>query len=169
MRVSGALVDVDWLHCPPPGRQGCPSGGRKKGRGFVLPTETNVHGDALCFVVMGPSVVQRLAVGGWQRLRLVVGGPWGLSLKGVLQKATKKIWIIRAALPPGLENDRPAPRTTVTAPAAGCRLRPKSAPEVLPGACQRLLDADKILQRAIVGNVQFRKYCDNQKALWVFM
>ena len=31
----------------------------------VTPTETSVHGDALCFMVMGPSLLQKLAVGGW--------------------------------------------------------------------------------------------------------
>ena len=57
------------------------------------PTEPNVHGDALRFVVMGP-LLQRLAVGGKWRFvagggsqlavgggwRLAVGSPWGLSL-----------------------------------------------------------------------------------------
>ena len=56
--------------------------------------ETNVHGDALCFLVMALSLLQRLAVGGWRLVavgsrwrlavgsgwRLAVGGPWGLSL-----------------------------------------------------------------------------------------
>ena len=49
---------------------------RGKGRkGFVTPTERNVHRDALRFMVMGPSLLQknwRLAVGGWRRL--AVGG-----------------------------------------------------------------------------------------------
>ena len=41
-------------------------GGGGGGTGFVQPTETNVHGDALCFMVMGPSR-WRVAVGdGWQ-------------------------------------------------------------------------------------------------------
>ena len=34
------------------------------GKTFVTPTETNVHGDALCFMVMGTSLYQRLAIGG---------------------------------------------------------------------------------------------------------
>ena len=59
------------------------------GGGFVTPTETNAHGNALCFLVMGRSVLQRLAVGGW---RLVVGGPWGLSFRAVLSK--KKNWLL---------------------------------------------------------------------------
>ena len=56
---------------------------RKKQEGFGTPTETNVHRDALCFMVMGPSLLlyfkgwPLVAVGGW---RLVVGSPWGPSL-----------------------------------------------------------------------------------------
>ena len=46
---------------------------------FATPTEKNVHGDALCFVVMGPSLLQRLAVGGW---RLVAVGGWRLAVGG---------------------------------------------------------------------------------------
>ena len=63
---------------------------------FVTPTEKNAHGDALCFMVMGPSLLQKLAVGGswwlavggWWRLvvggwrRLVVGSWWGLGVGG---------------------------------------------------------------------------------------
>ena len=52
------------------------------GGGFLTPTETNIHRDALYFLVMGPSLLQKLAggwwlvtVGGW---RLVAGGWWGL-------------------------------------------------------------------------------------------
>ena len=52
--------------------------GRKKT--FVTPTETNVHRNALCFMVMGPSLLQRLAVGGWWRL--AVGGGWRLVVPG---------------------------------------------------------------------------------------
>ena len=33
--------------------------------------------DALCFMVMGPSLLQRLAVGSWL---LVVGGGWRLAV-----------------------------------------------------------------------------------------
>jgi len=51
---------------------------KPKKKGFVPPTETNVHGDALCFVATGPSLFQRWAAGGWWRL--AVGGPWGPSL-----------------------------------------------------------------------------------------
>ena len=41
--------------------------------GFVTPTETKVRGDAVRFLVMEPSLLQRLAVGGWW---LAVGGGW---------------------------------------------------------------------------------------------
>ena len=47
---------------------------------FVTPTETHVHGDALCFLVMGPSLLQRLVVGGWWQL--AVGGGWRLVVPG---------------------------------------------------------------------------------------
>ena len=70
-----------------------------------MPTETNAHRDALCFLVMAPSLLHRLAVGGWRRLavggwrrlavggwRLAVGGPWGLSLSAVLRK---EIWLLK--------------------------------------------------------------------------
>ena len=86
-----------------------------KNRTFLTPAETMVHGDALCFMVMGPSLLQRLVVGGWwplvvggrwrlvvggwwlgvgswQRLavgggwQLAVGGPWGLCFRAVLRK-----------------------------------------------------------------------------------
>ena len=49
---------------------------RGGGKAFVTPTETNIHGDALCVMVMWPS--RRLAVGGW---RLAVGG-WRLAVGG---------------------------------------------------------------------------------------
>ena len=42
----------------------------------IMSKETNIHGDTLCFMVMWPSLLQRLAV----------GGPWGLSLGAVLNK-----------------------------------------------------------------------------------
>ena len=52
-----------------------------------MPTETNVHGDALCFMVMTFSTSkvggwQLVAVGGW---RLAVGGWW--TLGGFLRTA----------------------------------------------------------------------------------
>ena len=56
--------------------QGCPQG---ESESFGTPTETNVHGDALCFLIMGPCLLQRLAVDGW---RLVVGGGWQLVVGG---------------------------------------------------------------------------------------
>ena len=37
---------------------------QREKRTFVTPTETNVHADALCFMAMGSSLLQRLAVGG---------------------------------------------------------------------------------------------------------
>ena len=37
-------------------------------KAFVRKTSTNVHGDTLCFMVMGPSLLQNLVVGGWWRL-----------------------------------------------------------------------------------------------------
>ena len=60
------------------------------GEGFVTPTETNVHGDALCFIVKtwarhkttetGVNNGRRLAaLGGW---RLAVGGGWQLAVGG---------------------------------------------------------------------------------------
>jgi len=56
----------------------CPSGREKKGS--VMPTETNNHGDALCFMVKTwarhKTTETVLNNGG----RLAVGGPWGLSL-----------------------------------------------------------------------------------------
>ena len=54
---------------------------KRKRKRFVTPTETNVYRGALCFMVMGPSQLQRLAVGGsWPLVGrwLAVGGPWGL-------------------------------------------------------------------------------------------
>ena len=84
--------------------------GKKIKKGFATPTETNVHEEALCFMVKTwathnttETVLnngwQLVAVGSWRQLvavgvrrlvavggwRLVaVGGPWGLSLRAVL-------------------------------------------------------------------------------------
>ena len=76
--------------------------GRKKEK-----SEANVHGDALCFMAIGPSLLQRLAMadGGWWWLavggrRLVaVGGWWSLGavLKG-LCLTKKKSGLLRTAL-----------------------------------------------------------------------
>ena len=80
--VGGLL---SWLSGPP--GPGGPSGERKA---FVTPTETNVRGDALCYMAMGPALLQKVAVGGWRQLavggwrRLAVGGWW--SLGAVLNK-----------------------------------------------------------------------------------
>ena len=52
------------------------AGGRTVLKTFTTPTEMNVLGHALCFMVKGPSRLQRLAVGGW---RLVVSGWWSLG------------------------------------------------------------------------------------------
>ena len=56
---------------------------------FVTPTETNLHGDALCFIIKPRTIHKtteassnngwRLAVGGW---RLAVGGCWRLAVGG---------------------------------------------------------------------------------------
>ena len=61
---------------PPPKASGLSLRGKTERKGFVTPTETTVRGDALCLMVMGPSLLQRLAVGGW---RLAVGG-WRLAV-----------------------------------------------------------------------------------------
>ena len=53
--------------------------GGRGGKTFVTPTETNVHGDALCLMVMGPCLLQRLVAGSW---RLVVVGSWWLMAFG---------------------------------------------------------------------------------------
>ena len=50
------------------------------GESFVAPTEMNAHRDALRFLIMGPSLLPRVAVGGWQRL--AVGGGWRLVVPG---------------------------------------------------------------------------------------
>ena len=52
---------------------------KKKRTGFVTPTETNVHGDALCSMVKtwaGHKTTETELNSG---SRLAVGGPWGLS------------------------------------------------------------------------------------------
>ena len=66
--------------------------GRKK-KTLVTPTEMNFHGDALCFMVMGPSLLQKLAVGAWWQLavdggwcRLVVDGGWWVAGGGGWQR-----------------------------------------------------------------------------------
>ena len=83
-------------------------GENKEGKRFVTPTETNVHGDALCSVVMGRSLLQRLAVGGWRLVavggwwRLAVGGWW--SLGAVLDE--KAIWVLKDS--PGPDPQQPS-------------------------------------------------------------
>ena len=84
--------------------------GEKEG-GVVTPTERNVHGDALCFMVpkrnkttqTALNNVWRLAaVGGWRLVavgggcRLAGGGPWGLSLGAVLNTKKKRRSLCRA-------------------------------------------------------------------------
>ena len=60
-------------------------------KGFIMPTETNLHGDALCFMVktwarhkttkaLLNSGWRLVAVGGWGRL--AVGGGWQLAVGG---------------------------------------------------------------------------------------
>ena len=73
---SVALLVCGWPRPDSPAELSLRGNPRK---GFGPPTETNVHGDALCFNVMGPSLLQRLAVGGW---RLAVGGGWRLVAVG---------------------------------------------------------------------------------------
>ena len=52
--------------------QGWPSGGNNnKNR---QRQQKRVHGDALCLLVIGPSQIQRLAVGGWWSLEVVLKG-----------------------------------------------------------------------------------------------
>ena len=48
--------------------------GKKEDKGSQHQLETEGHGHALCFMVMGPSLLHRVVVGGWW---LVVGG-WQL-------------------------------------------------------------------------------------------
>ena len=55
-----------------------------------MPTETNVHGDAVCFMVMGPCLLQSLAVSGrrlvavgvLRLVRLAAVGGWRLVAPG---------------------------------------------------------------------------------------
>ena len=79
-------------HC----NQGCPSGEGGGTKGFGAPTETNVPGDALCFMVetwarqeATETVLNNgwrlVAVGRWWRLA-VGSGPWRLPLWAVLKK-----------------------------------------------------------------------------------
>ena len=69
------------------GGAGLPLRGGKE-KTFVTPTERNVHGDALCCLVMGLSLLERLAVGGWRLVvvsgwqLVVVGGGWQLAVGG---------------------------------------------------------------------------------------
>ena len=66
--------------------QDCPQG-KKERKEFVTPTEMNVHGDALCFMVKTHKTTEKVlndgwrleAVGGW---RLVAFGGWRLEVSG---------------------------------------------------------------------------------------
>ena len=58
------------IHPPPPPGLSL-EGGEKN---FLTPTETNVHRDTLCFLVMGPSLLPRLAIGVRQLVVVAVGG-----------------------------------------------------------------------------------------------
>ena len=81
--------------------------GERKGKGPERPAETDVHRDALFLRVTGPSLLQRLAVGGWWRLavgggwrlvavggwwRLAVGGWWWLAVGGWWRLAVGGWW-----------------------------------------------------------------------------
>ena len=63
---------------------------KKKKRVFVTPTETNVHGDALCFMVKAwarHKTTETVLNNGWRlvvgrRWRLAVGGSWRLVVPG---------------------------------------------------------------------------------------
>ena len=67
---------------------GLSSRGNKKT--LLTPTERDVHRDTHCFMVMGPCLLQKLAVGSWRLvvgnwwrlLRLVVGSGWRLVVVG---------------------------------------------------------------------------------------
>ena len=116
------------------------------GGGVVTPTETNAHGDALRFMAMGPSLLQRvgtwrLAVGGWWRLvavggwRLVVPGgcPQGLSLtagkkNAFLRTALFRLHRVHMHLPCGDETTR----TSGT-----YRMRPVRLDPRLKGVCHK--------------------------------
>ena len=89
---------------------------QRKKKTFATPTEKSVHGDALCFMVTGPSLLQRLAVGSVWRLvgvggwwRLAVGGRWGLS-------SEKLLWLLKdsPAAPPNQQ--QAAPQVTQNRP-----------------------------------------------------
>ena len=96
----------------------------------MTPTEANVHGDAVCFMMgrtqdHGHTIEQwvgvggswRLAVGGSWRL-VAVGGPWGLSL-------TKKDWVLKESPGGGgdLTQHEVRREQRVTAQATGARRR----------------------------------------------
>ena len=66
----------------------------------------NVHENILCFMVMGSSLVQRLAVGSWRLALVAVGGGWqrlaiggwrslGAVPKGCPSPKKQKIWVPR--------------------------------------------------------------------------
>ena len=63
---AGEVFWLCWDFWDPPGLSV-----RGKKKTFATPTETNIHGDALCFMVIHGhswswgSSTQRLAVGGW--------------------------------------------------------------------------------------------------------
>ena len=95
MERTRAGDTVAGVHCT---RGGGLSQGKKGPKGFVTPTETNVHGDALCFVakawarhtateaqlnnrwrLVAVGGCWRLAVGGSWRF-VVVGGWWGWAV-----------------------------------------------------------------------------------------
>ena len=85
--------------CPsPPQQEGLSSRGEKgkKSKGFVTPTETNFHWDALCFMVKtwGHNTTETVLKDGW---RLAAVGVWRRIAVAVLNK--KKWGFFRTALP----------------------------------------------------------------------
>ena len=78
-----------------------------KKKGFVTRKTTNAHGDTLCLMIMGSSLLERLAVGRWLLAvgggwrRLVVGGWWRLAVGGLcgLSLTKKNSGFLRTALP----------------------------------------------------------------------
>ena len=106
-----------------------------------MATETNVQEDALCFMAMGPSLLQKLAVGSsW---RLAVGGWWRLAVGG-----WRLAVFLRTALHIthfGCKIYQPRPKCTATCmipyPPKTCKqTHPKEPLVLLNNACFQPLD-----------------------------
>ena len=126
-------------------------GKKRKRKGFVTPTKTNVHGDALCFMVILFFKGWRLAVGGWW-LVAVVGG-WWLAVGGWRRLAAVGSWqlVVRGAVLKGcpeqkkksgffrraLELCDAANSLTSLRPYRPPRMRPFTL--LRPSACHRLI------------------------------